>query len=560
MKRIVLSLLLLWIGGLSAFAQAPQALNYQAIARDNTGLPLSSQQISLQITILAGGVNGTPVYSETHTATTSSEGLFHLQIGRGAASLNQFADIDWGVDSHFAQVELDPSGGSNYQLLGTSELLSVPYALYAEHIGAENGVGAGGESQVSSLDNGFAEVVLIPLSVDAFQAVIDSSGYVFVAGSFQGSAQVGTTTITGEPNGFRDIFVAKFDWQGNLMWVKSGGAPQDDDQPKALIASGGELLLAGYFGYSFNPQLSLVDFGGSTFPNAAHNDFVMKFDQAGNIEWINLGGAKSSLGFADYTSIAWKPGIGIGIGGRFSGTLSLGSFNLTANPMGPDGFIGMLDENNGTYSWIDTFGVDFYDEGGFGLNFSSQNQLYAAYSRYDLDLFRPDSSRWCVFNSSGTLVTQKMVSHQLWPPIPGDSMFYSLWDNHEGARDQLYTIDPSSLSITGSAQIIGSNRFDLASPTSLNDLLVMNRSGSNYIVEGVMYHPVSIAEPFLLEFDASAQLSLSRRFKIFATGSQGLRPLSIQSDGTDTRLLGQISGYFYNTGQLYTDGLYLLRW
>ena len=130
MKQIIFTFLVI-LFAISIFAQAPQAFNYQAVARDLSGNLIPNQNIGLQVTILQGNINGTEVYKETHTGTTTDLGLFNLQIGTGTIVNGIFAEIDWGSGSHFLQIEMDENGGSDYQLIGSSELLSVPYALYS---------------------------------------------------------------------------------------------------------------------------------------------------------------------------------------------------------------------------------------------------------------------------------------------------------------------------------------------------------------------------------------------------------------------------------------------
>ena len=115
------------------FSQAPQAFNYQGVARDVSGNPLTNQNIGLRITIFQGLFGATEVYKEIHLTTTSDLGLFTLQIGTGSVVDGIFSDIDWGEEAHFLQIEMDENGGSNYQLIGMSQLLSVPYAMYAEN-------------------------------------------------------------------------------------------------------------------------------------------------------------------------------------------------------------------------------------------------------------------------------------------------------------------------------------------------------------------------------------------------------------------------------------------
>lgn len=114
-------------------AQVPQALNYQAVARTADGVIIPTQSISVRFTILDVSVSGATLYSETHQTTTNAYGLFTLQIGKGTPVTSTFASINWasGTDK-FLKVEIAPGGGSNYQLQGTTQLLSVPYALYSE--------------------------------------------------------------------------------------------------------------------------------------------------------------------------------------------------------------------------------------------------------------------------------------------------------------------------------------------------------------------------------------------------------------------------------------------
>lgn len=119
----------------SVFAQAPASFNYQGIARNLIGSPISSQAVQLRIAIIEGEATGTEVYKEIHGVTTTPLGIFNLQVGNGTAVNGDFGEIDWGNGDHFLQVEIDEDGGSDFQLVGTSQLLSVPYALYAENGG-----------------------------------------------------------------------------------------------------------------------------------------------------------------------------------------------------------------------------------------------------------------------------------------------------------------------------------------------------------------------------------------------------------------------------------------
>ena len=115
-------------------AQVPDAFNYQAVVRNNSGEVLANQNVSFRISILQGSESGTAVYSETHSASTNAYGLVHLKIGDGTLVSGVFSPNGWGMTSHFLKVEIDPSGGSSYTHLGTSELLAVPYAFHAKTV------------------------------------------------------------------------------------------------------------------------------------------------------------------------------------------------------------------------------------------------------------------------------------------------------------------------------------------------------------------------------------------------------------------------------------------
>jgi len=128
----LLSALLLLLG-LSIFAQPPQAFKYQAVVRGNAGEILQNQDVGIRMSIHDITAAGTIVYQETFSETTNDFGLVNLEIGTGTPIVGTFTGIDWSSDSKFLEFEIDPAGGSSYVSTGTSELLSVPYALYAEN-------------------------------------------------------------------------------------------------------------------------------------------------------------------------------------------------------------------------------------------------------------------------------------------------------------------------------------------------------------------------------------------------------------------------------------------
>lgn len=133
MKILIKSLLLFAFicSHLATFAQVPQVIPYQAVARGINGNLLRYTPISLRFSIRDGSASGSVIYSETHNPTTNILGLFSVNIGQGNVVSGTFSNINWGSGIKFIQVEMDPSGGTTYTDMGTQQMLSVPYAFVA---------------------------------------------------------------------------------------------------------------------------------------------------------------------------------------------------------------------------------------------------------------------------------------------------------------------------------------------------------------------------------------------------------------------------------------------
>jgi hypothetical protein len=127
-KIIVLLGLFLSIKDLRA--QAPHSFKYQAILRNAAGEVLTNHAVAVRISLLKGSETGDPVYTETHQGTTNNAGMLVLNIG-GGVDAQGLAGIDWSAGPYYLKMEIDPEGGTSYQDMGTSPLLSVPYALYS---------------------------------------------------------------------------------------------------------------------------------------------------------------------------------------------------------------------------------------------------------------------------------------------------------------------------------------------------------------------------------------------------------------------------------------------
>jgi len=116
----------------SVFAQAPNKMSYQAVIRNSSNSLVTNTAVGMRISILQTTSSGTPIYTETQTPTTNANGLASIEIGGGTVLSGNFASINWANGPYFIKTETDPTGGTNYTITGTSQLLSVPYALYAK--------------------------------------------------------------------------------------------------------------------------------------------------------------------------------------------------------------------------------------------------------------------------------------------------------------------------------------------------------------------------------------------------------------------------------------------
>lgn len=169
MKKITTLITIMVLCLASVFAQAPEKFNYQAVVRNASNQLMSNASVGVRVSILQGSSSGSAVYVETQTVTTNANGLMTVEIGGGNAQQGTFANIDWSDGPYFLKVETDPNGGSNYSVTSSQQLLSVPYAQYAEEAGNV-------PSNVSAFvnDAGYTTNAALQQIIDALNARIDS--------------------------------------------------------------------------------------------------------------------------------------------------------------------------------------------------------------------------------------------------------------------------------------------------------------------------------------------------------------------------------------------------
>jgi hypothetical protein len=133
MKKLILLLNLCLVSTFFIQAQTPpQAFNYSAVARNSSGQPIASSTIGIQISILKTTLTGSSVYTENHSLSTDAYGLFNLVIGAGSVQSGNMSSIDWSSDKYFLKIGMDATGGTTFVTMGTTQLLSVPYAIHAK--------------------------------------------------------------------------------------------------------------------------------------------------------------------------------------------------------------------------------------------------------------------------------------------------------------------------------------------------------------------------------------------------------------------------------------------
>ena len=144
--------LLALIATTAIFAQAPQGFNYQATVRNSSGALISNQNVLFKFNIMLNSQTSLPVYSETHFAPTDDLGQVNLVIGTGTPTTGTFSSINWGNGSYFLGIELNT--GSGYVAMGTTQLLSVPYALHANTATSTTGNTGGFSHYIGELFGG----------------------------------------------------------------------------------------------------------------------------------------------------------------------------------------------------------------------------------------------------------------------------------------------------------------------------------------------------------------------------------------------------------------------
>ena len=175
--KALITFLALTMLALSSIAQAPEKMTYQAVVRDANDNLLTNQFVSIRVGILKDGPSMTTVFQEIHTLSTNANGLMSFEIGTGAILTGAISAIDWSNGTFFVKTEIDPTGGSNYNIIAQSQLLSVPYALHAKVAETANSVTITGnetafigwdKNEADDFDGQYSSLSGAPNNVSAF--------------------------------------------------------------------------------------------------------------------------------------------------------------------------------------------------------------------------------------------------------------------------------------------------------------------------------------------------------------------------------------------------------
>ncbi len=187
MKKLALLLFIVVHSFFLIYAQVPEKINYQAVIRNASGDLLIDQDVGMKISILDALTGGNLLYSEEHNTSTNAYGQVELKIGTGSNVSTDFALIDWSSGDKYLKLEVDVAGGTSYQTIGTSQMLSVPFALYANNASKAMLLGTDGVYSTES---------------DTLFVVKDHSGNVVFAIYPDGAELVVDETAKGKVGGF----------------------------------------------------------------------------------------------------------------------------------------------------------------------------------------------------------------------------------------------------------------------------------------------------------------------------------------------------------------------
>jgi hypothetical protein len=376
MKNILHQILVIFILLLSgiaiAQAQVPQKFNYQGIARDAKGNPLGEKQLALKISVLPTADATVADYVETQQVSTNEFGLYTLQIGGGTPLLGDMKTVKWETGNKYIQVAIDPLGGTQYEVVGTTQLLSVPYAIYADKAGQAretvNNTGGTRAGNVSTSAAGTGTVNYLTKFVAANtiynSQIVDNGNFVGI-GTATPAARLHISTTGGNQEHLRMENLNPVAW-GKFIFYNNNAVDYH------TFTKYGTGIGGNYGGLTGFPYASLMVFGSNTAPtmvaNANNIGFSLNYGSVAKLKYyahhatgnVGIGGnatpaANVHINSTDYTGDTLKitnttsghtaadgldirmSGLAASVMNRENSTLSFGTNNASVVTITPTG-------------------------------------------------------------------------------------------------------------------------------------------------------------------------------------------------------------------------------
>lgn len=301
-------------------SQAPEKMSYQAVIRNGSGQLLSNQSIAVRVSILQGSPAGAEIYAERLTGNTNANGLVSLEIGTGTVITGTFASINWPAGSYYLKTETDPAGGTNYTITGTSQLLSVPYAMYAKSAG-----NSGGTFTIPYINTVNNASTLFSLTNDGDGTSLEgnntttTSNIAAVRGVVTSASPGGfSSAVRGINNGTGGLGVGVYGSQAGSGWGVYGTTPNGLGVYGNATANG-----SGVYANS-NTGTGLTATSNNGIPvsvsifNNANNNTVLNASSVGNGTVINVTTSGNGAGVRSST------GSGFGVHGITTAQISAG--------------------------------------------------------------------------------------------------------------------------------------------------------------------------------------------------------------------------------------------
>jgi hypothetical protein len=302
MKKILLSLGIM-LGLFMGYAQVPEKMSYQAVMRNGSGQLLTNQSIAVKVSILEGSLIGPLAYSERLTGNTNANGLISMEIGTGTVLSGTFATINWPTGNYYLKTETDPTGGTNYTIAGTSQLLSVPYAMYAKTAG-----GGGGSFTIPYTNTVNNAGTLFSLTNDGDGTSVEginnttTSSIASVRGIVSNTAPGGFSSgVRGINNGTGGLGVGIWGSQNGSGWGVYGVTPNGLGVYGNSSAAGTGVYANSNSGTGLTATSTNGIAAGISILNNANNSNVLNASTVGNGTVINVSSTGNGSGVLSST-------------------------------------------------------------------------------------------------------------------------------------------------------------------------------------------------------------------------------------------------------------------